>query len=172
MVNSLEMAPKFKWFLGAFGISLIFDQVTKISIVDRFHYGERLVVIPNLFDLTHVRNPGGAFSFFADGPAEWRMALFVGATLLAIGLLISYLLRDHEEEWLNPMALGLIMGGAVGNLIDRLAYGEVIDFLDVHLWGGYTWPTFNIADSVVVLGVGIMLLELLFTVSHVEDAPG
>ena len=70
------------------------------------------------------------------------------------------------------MALGLIMGGAVGNLIDRLAYGEVIDFLDVHLWGGDTWPTFNIADSVVVLGVGIMLLELLFTVSHVEDAPG
>ncbi len=172
MVDWSRMAPKFKWFLSAFAISLIFDQVTKISIVDRFHYGERLVVIPNFFDLTHVRNPGGAFSFFADGPAEWRMALFVGATVLAIILLLSYLIRSEDDEWLNSMALGLIMGGAVGNLIDRLAYGEVIDFIDVHLWGGYTWPTFNIADSVVILGVGILLIDLFFLEQGVEKDPG
>ncbi|MCS5636064.1 MAG: signal peptidase II [Myxococcota bacterium] len=154
------MALKYTWFGFAFALGLIFDQVTKLSIVDRFYYGERLVVIPGVLDLTHVRNPGGAFSLFADGPFEWRMTFFVGATLLAIILLLLFLVRHQEEEWLTPLALGLVMAGAVGNLIDRIAYGEVVDFIDVHLWAGYTWPTFNIADSSIVLGVLLLLFEV------------
>jgi signal peptidase II len=154
------MALKYTWFGFAFSVGLIFDQVTKLSIVDRFYYGERLVVIPGVLDLTHVRNPGGAFSLFADGPFEWRMTFFVGATLLAILLLVLFLVRHEEKDWLTPLALGLVMAGAVGNLIDRIAYGEVIDFLDVHLWAGYTWPTFNVADSAIVLGVLLLLLEV------------
>jgi len=154
------MALKYRWFGAAFLVGLLLDQATKLSIIDRFHYGERLVVIPGVFDLTHVRNPGGAFSMFADGPAEWRMLFFVGATLLAIVLLIVFLMGHEAQDRLTPLALGLIMAGAVGNLIDRLAYGEVVDFLDVHLWRGYTWPTFNIADSAIVLGVLILLIEV------------
>jgi len=154
------MAPKYTWFGIAFIVGLVLDQATKLSIIDRFYYGERLVVIPGIFDLTHVRNPGGAFSLFADGPFEWRMTFFVGATLLAVGLLIVFLIRHEAAEWLTPLALGLVMAGAVGNLIDRIAYGEVVDFIDVHLWAGYTWPTFNIADSSIVLGVLFLLFEV------------
>lgn len=156
------MSPKNKWFLIAFTITLVADQVTKTMIVDRLHYGERLQVIPGFFDLTHVRNPGGAFSFFADGPAEWRFALFVGAAVVAMILLLVFLRRHAPQDRLSPMALGLILGGAVGNLIDRVVYGEVIDFLVVHLLFGYTWPTFNVADSAIVVGVGILLVEMFF----------
>ncbi|HIF96812.1 MAG: signal peptidase II [Myxococcales bacterium] len=154
------MSLKYRLFGLVFLIGLVLDQLTKLSIVERFRYGERLVVIPGIFDLTHVRNPGGAFSLFADGPFEWRMTFFVGATALAIVLLLVFLTRHEREDWLTPVALGFVMAGAVGNLIDRIAYGEVIDFIDVHLWGGYTWPTFNLADSAIVLGVSLLLVEV------------
>ena len=88
------------------------------------------------------------------------MFFFVGATLLAVVLLVIFLLRLEESEGFTSLALGLVMSGAVGNLIDRLRYGEVVDFLDIHLWGGYTWPTFNIADSAIVLGVGMLLVDV------------
>jgi signal peptidase II len=154
------MATKFKWFLAAFLVALPLDQITKTWIVKNFHYGERLEVIPGFFELTHVRNPGGAFSFFADGPVEQRMAFFIGSTVIAIVLLIVFLVRHEPEARLSPLALGAILGGAVGNLIDRLVYGEVIDFLEFHLYGGYTWPTFNVADSAIVVGVAVLMVEI------------
>jgi len=120
--------PKLKWFLVAWLTTLPIDQLSKWWIVDRFHYGERLPVIPGFFDLTHVRNPGGAFSFFASGPAEQRMVFFVGSTLLAIVLLVVFLWRLEDHARLSALALGSIFGGALGNLIDRLIHGEVIDF--------------------------------------------
>ena len=163
------MTLKYRFFGLAFLIGLILDQATKRSIVERFYYAERLEVIPGFFDLTHVRNPGGAFSFFADGPLEWRMAFFVGATLLALVLLTIFLVRHEGQDRLIPLALGLVMAGAVGNLIDRIAYGEVIDFLDVHLWGGYTWPTFNVADSAIVLGVGLLIFDVFLAERHLSN---
>lgn len=162
------MAPKLKYFLTALAITLPLDQLTKYLIVDKFHYGERLVVIPGFFDLTHVRNPGGAFSFFASGPVEVRMTFFIGSTLIAIVLLLVFLKQHPPQTRLSPFALGMIMGGAVGNLTDRLRVGEVIDFLDVHLWGGYTWPTFNIADSAIVVGVAILMIEIFFQQEEAE----
>jgi signal peptidase II len=163
------MTLKYRFFGLAFLIGLILDQATKRSIVERFYYAERLEVIPGFFDLTHVRNPGGAFSFFADGPLEWRMAFFVGATLLALVLLTIFLVRHEGQDRLIPLALGLVMAGAVGNLIDRIAYGEVIDFLEVHLWGGYTWPTFNVADSAIVLGVGLLIFDVFLAERHLSN---
>ena len=154
------MAPKFVWFLIALAIALPLDQATKSWIVNNFHYGEQLAVIPGFFDLTHVRNPGGAFSFFADGPPQQRMVFFIGSTLVAIVLLIVFLVRHEPRERLAPFALGAILGGALGNLIDRLVYGEVIDFLNFHLLGGYTWPTFNIADSAIVVGVAVLMADV------------
>jgi signal peptidase II len=167
------MAPKLKFFLIALATALPLDQLSKWWIIDHFHYGERMVVIPGLFDLTHVRNPGGAFSFFATGPVEIRMTFFIGSTLIAIVLLLVFLKRHEPHERLSPLALGIIMGGALGNLTDRIVHGEVIDFLDVHLWGGYTWPTFNIADSAIVVGVGILMLEIFLQEdpSQAEDLP-
>jgi signal peptidase II len=156
------MAMKTKVFLAALLVALPLDQLTKYWIIGEFHYGERMPVIAGFFDLTHVRNPGGAFSMFADGPPEQRMIFFVGTTLIAIALLISFFRKLEPDATLSALALGLIMGGATGNLLDRLVHGEVIDFLDVHLWGGYTWPTFNLADSFIVTGVALLMVEIFF----------
>ena len=157
------MTDKTKWFLLALAATLPLDQLSKYAIVGSLRYGERLPVVPGLLDLTYVRNPGGAFSFFASGPYEWRMAFFVGTTSVALVLLLIFLARHEPDARLSPLSLGAIMGGALGNLIDRLVHGEVIDFLDVHLWNGYTWPTFNVADSAIVIGVALMVLEVFFS---------
>ncbi len=153
------MTPKLRWFLAAFAVTLPLDQGTKLWIASALRYGERVVVIPGIFDLTHVRNPGGSFSFFAHGPYAQRMLLFVGVTCIGIVMLLAFLRRLEPELRLAPLALGMILGGALGNLIDRLAYDGVVDWIDVFLWGGYPWPTFNIADSVIIAGVGLLLLE-------------
>ncbi|MFP6639251.1 MAG: signal peptidase II [Myxococcota bacterium] len=166
------MIPKYAWFGTAFLIGLVADQVSKYWIIDRLHYGERVWVMPEFLELTHVRNPGGIFSFLAQSSAELRMSLFVGAALVAIVLLIVFLLRHEAEERLSPMALGLILAGAVGNLADRLVHGEVIDFLNVHLWGGYVWPTFNIADSLIVVGTSILMLMLFLGDESGQTDPG
>ena len=132
----------------------------------KLHYGERLQVFPGFFDLTHVRNPGGAFSFLAQAAPEYRMVFFIGTTIVAIGLLLLFYRRLEPDMRLSAIALGTILGGALGNLIDRLAYGEVIDFLEVHLTASYTWPTFNLADSFIVVGVGILMLEIFLEESN------
>lgn len=156
------MAAKTRLFLSIFVIALILDQLTKVWIVSEFHYSERWVLISGFLDFTHVRNPGGAFSFFAGAPVFQRMVFFLGTTTLAIVLLLFFFRRLPEDARLSAVALGAILGGAVGNMIDRIAYGAVIDFIDVHLWGGYTWPTFNLADSFIVVGVAVLILETFF----------
>jgi signal peptidase II len=143
-----------------FVTTLLIDRLTKLWIVDRFHYGERLTVIPDFFNLTHVRNPGGAFSFMATMSSEFRQVFFLGTGLLAIVLLLAFFRRLEPGQMLSATAIGAVLGGAVGNLTDRLIYGEVIDFLDFRLWGGYVWPTFNMADSWIVVGVGVLMLEM------------
>ena len=100
------------------------------------------------------------FSFMADASVEVRMILFVGAAILAIFLLLLFLVRHPADERLVPMALGMILAGAVGNLLDRLIHGEVIDFLNVHLMNGYVWPSFNVADSLIVVGTIILMFEV------------
>ncbi len=159
--------------LPVFGIALLIDQLTKIWIVDRFSYGEQRVVIPDVFNLTHVRNPGGAFSFLATVSEDVRQVFFLGTGALAIALLLAFFQRLEPGEWLSATAIGAVLGGAVGNLTDRILYGEVIDFLDFRLLGGYVWPTFNMADSWIVVGVGILLIEMFLepkSESEVEPA--
>ena len=143
-----------------FVTALAIDRLTKLWIIGRFQYGERLVVIPDFFNLTHVRNPGGAFSFMATRSSDFRQVFFLGTCVLAIVLLLAFFRRLDSSQWLSSIAIGAVLGGAIGNLTDRIAYGEVIDFLDFRLWGGYVWPTFNMADSYIVIGVGILMLEM------------
>ena len=156
------MAPKTRWFTLALAISLPLDQLTKLWIVREFYYSEIRTVIPGWFDLTHVRNPGGAFSFLADTDPIFRLSFFIGASLLAIVMLLVFFARLPREASLTGLALGAVLGGAIGNVIDRIVYGEVIDWLDVHLTATYTWPTFNIADSCIVVGVIVLLVETFF----------
>lgn len=151
---------KFVYFAVTFAITLPLDQLTKWMVIDRFAYGEQLVVIPNFFNLTHVRNPGGAFSFFANLPDFWRQGFFLGTGVLAVVLLLMFLSRLEHHERLSAIAIGAVLGGAIGNLTDRIVFGEVIDFLDFRLWGGYIWPTFNLADCWIVVGVAVLMLEM------------
>ena len=161
------MAEKTRFFLATLVVTLGLDQLSKQWIIGEFYYGARREVIAGLFELTHVRNPGGAFSFFANGPAFPRMLFFVGMTLVAIVLLLVFFRRLEPGARLTAASLGGILGGAIGNLIDRIVHGEVIDFLDFHI-GTHYWPTFNLADSFIVVGVGILLVEMFF---EQEDDP-
>ena len=154
-----SMSTKLIWFLATFCLAYPLDQLTKRWIVSSFYYGENWTVIPGFFDLTHVRNPGGAFSFLAHGPSEYRLAFFLGAGAIAVALLLVFYRRLPADTRLAAAALGTILGGALGNLTDRVVYGEVIDWLDFHI-ATYTWPTFNVADSCIVVGVCILILEV------------
>jgi len=166
-----NLSRKLRFFLPTFVITLVIDQITKIEIVERFAYGERLTVIPGFFNLTHVRNPGGAFSFLATLSADLRQAFFLGTGALAIVLLLVFLSRLDPDEWVAPTAIGGVLGGAIGNLADRIYYGEVIDFLDFRLIGGYIWPTFNMADCWIVMGVGVLMVQMFFEEDPDADAP-
>jgi signal peptidase II len=134
------------------GVILFFDQLTKMLIVQNFQVGERLPVIPFFFDLTHMRNPGAAFSFLANAPEWFRQPFFLIAPGIAIVALLFFIVYAQDEGLLLVVAAASILGGAIGNLIDRLLYGEVIDFL-LFYWRDWAWPAFNVADSCITLGV-------------------
>ncbi|MCK8600217.1 signal peptidase II [Desulfoferrobacter suflitae] len=154
----------FNLFLIGGGI-VIFDQLTKILVVYLLPLHSSVAVIPGFFNLVHVRNTGAAFSFLAGSYSGWRQIFFVSVSLIGIAvILFVYRGLKKEDRWAR-ISLGLIFGGAVGNLIDRLRLGEVIDFLDVYL-GQYHWPAFNVADSAISIGAVMLLLCLLKTKNH------
>ena len=155
------MTPKFRVASGAFLSVLALDLATKIAIDANLSYADRIPVIPGFFYITHVRNTGAAFGLFSDAPQLYRMTFFISISLVAVGIIISFYRKLSPGDRLAALALALILGGAIGNLIDRIFRQEVIDFLHFRLWRGYSWPDFNVADSAIVVGVGILVLELL-----------
>ncbi len=133
------------------------DQLTKAWILSLFQLYESKEVIPGLFNLVYVTNAGAAFSFLADMDSPWRHYFFLSIGAVAvIGLTIAWF-RLRMENRLYGVALALICGGAVGNVIDRLRFGSVVDFLDFYL-KGYHWPAFNVADSAICTGAGLFLV--------------
>ncbi len=145
--------PRLTRWLALAAFVVLLDQVSKAWVLASFRYMESLVVTP-FFNLVLVYNSGAAFSFLADA-GGWQKWFFI---VLALGIsawLLS-LLRQHAGERLLPLALSLILGGAIGNVIDRLRFDAVVDFLDFHV-AGYHWPAFNVADSAITVGVALML---------------
>jgi signal peptidase II len=137
-------------------VAVILDQGTKLAVDSTMQLYQSIQVLP-YFNLTYVHNTGAAFSFLSQA-GGWQRWLFAGlAIAISIGITF-WLSRLQKHEVLLAAALSLILGGAVGNLIDRLAYGYVIDFLDVY-YRDWHWPAFNIADSAITLGVALMLAE-------------
>ena len=149
--------PKFVPTLGSWlalaALVLILDQISKTWILESFRHMERQSVT-SFFNLVLVFNSGASFSFLADA-GGWQKWFFV-VLALGISLWLLSLLRRHAQERLLPAALSLILGGAIGNVIDRLRFDAVVDFLDFHL-AGYHWPAFNVADSAITIGVVLML---------------
>jgi signal peptidase II len=146
---------KYRLFALTAAISLILDQLSKIYIDNNFALSQSKRVVTNFFHITYVRNPGAAFGILSDSAI--RLPFFIGISLIATLGIFWYIRKvSHEKHW-QHLSLGLILSGALGNLIDRLRLGEVIDFIDVH-WYNYHWPAFNLADSAICVGVGIMLV--------------
>ncbi len=145
-------------WLGLAAIVILLDQLSKITVEKLFTYGESLS-ITSFFNLVLAYNKGAAFSFLA-AESGWQRYLF---TAIGVGaaLLITYLLKQHAGQRLFCWALSLIMGGALGNVIDRLMYGHVIDFLDFHYKELYHFPAFNIADSAICIGAALFIVDEL-----------
>jgi signal peptidase II len=139
---------------------VLLDQLTKAWIVSTMNLYESFAVIGGFFNITHVRNPGAAFGFLAGASPLFRYIFFLAVTVAAILLIIHYFRTSRIEDPFQVSALALILAGAVGNLIDRIRFGEVVDFLDVYV-GSHHWPAFNVADSAISVGAAILVLALL-----------
>ena len=146
---------KYRVFIITAALCLIIDQLSKIYIDGAFKLYQSIPVIDNFFSITYVRNPGAAFGILRDSAI--RIPFFISVSLLASIGIIWYLRRVSAKDRWQHFSLGLIFSGAVGNLIDRIRLGEVIDFLDVY-WRQHHWPAFNVADSAICVGVAILFL--------------
>ena len=153
------MSRKTRIVVGAVGFIVLADQLTKY-IVDRtmpLHHS--IPIVDSFFNLTYIRNTGAAFGIFSASHEAFRLPFLISVSLVAIGFIFMMLKRVRETETGLITALAFILGGAIGNLVDRIIYGEVIDFLDVY-WSDYHWPAFNLADSFITIGVVITLYYL------------
>lgn len=150
------MRKSLPWF-GIAGLVILLDQLSKWLILESFQNGES-VPVTGFFNLVLVYNPGAAFSFLAGagGMQKWFFVILA----LAISAWIAFMLIRHPEQKRQGLALSLILGGAIGNVIDRIAHGAVVDFLDVYV-GVYHWPAFNVADAAITLGAILMVWDAL-----------
>lgn len=142
-------------------IMVVLDQITKIWVASVMEVWTGKVVIPGFFNLVHVLNRGAAWGFLDSEAIDWQRPLFIVVTFIALGF-IGYMLKttDASDKWMIS-GLGLIAGGAIGNLIDRVRLGVVVDFPDFYM-GDYHWPAFNVADIALTIGAGCIILSMFF----------
>ncbi|MFZ0420709.1 MAG: signal peptidase II [Candidatus Sulfotelmatobacter sp.] len=146
-------------------VVVVLDRWTKHVVAQRIRLYAHIQVIPGFFRLTHTENTGAAFSLFADSTAPWKTGLLIAFSVVALIVVSALLWKNHHAHIATGVGLSLIMGGALGNLWDRLASGRVVDFLLVYV-KQYQWPVFNLADSAIVVGAGLLIVEILFAKSH------
>ncbi|WP_051378180.1 signal peptidase II [Derxia gummosa] len=152
-------------WLGLAMVVILLDQASKIAISRVFEFGQRMPIADGFFDLTLLYNKGAAFSFLAAA-GGWQKYFFI-ALGTGAALFIVWLLSRHNQQRLFSFALAMILGGAIGNVIDRLAYGHVVDFILVY-WRDWYWPAFNLADSAIVCGAGTLMLDELLRVRRTK----
>ena len=154
------MNPKYRLMAIVSGTVLILDQLAKVWVEKTMSLYQSIEIIPDFVHITYLRNTGAAFGFLAGGRSTLRMVFFILVSAVAIGC-ISYLLRALSSQQ-KPLtvSLSLILGGAIGNLLDRVRLGEVIDFIDLH-WYHIHWPAFNVADSAISIGVILLFIQML-----------
>ena len=143
------------------GVIVLLDQITKFLIIRYLPVHQMIPVVQGFFNLTHIQNPGGAFGLMANTGPMLRSIIFLLISSLAVGLIFYFYKKTPANyPWLSA-AFALIFGGAIGNLIDRVRFGQVVDFLDFYI-GDLHWPAFNVADSAISIGIGIFAFHLLF----------
>jgi signal peptidase II len=150
---------------------VLLDRLTKWLVAKEISLHEVVTVIPGFFRLTRVENRGAAFGLFADSPTQWKIAILVLFSIVALVVVSALLWRNSHVMTTTGIGLALILGGALGNLWDRLLSGRVVDFLVFYI-GRYQWPAFNVADSAIVCGAGLLVVEILFAKTpHPEKTP-
>jgi len=159
---SFPAPRKLPWLLLISAVVIVADRLTKSIVASHIPFGEAIPVIPGFLRISHWLNEGAAFSLFADSasPNAVRWGLIAFSALAATAVLIA-LIRLGSHISFATVALALVLGGALGNLHDRIFYGSVVDFIEVHIFG-YHWPDFNVADSSIVVGACLLLLDSLF----------
>ena len=162
-------------FMAIAGVVVLLDQLTKGWIIATLRLHEGFPVIDGFFNIVHVRNPGAAFGFLAGASPAFRSVFFIAVTLVAILLILHYLrhalLPTAVEKLPLVFPLSLILAGAVGNLIDRIRFGEVVDFLDVYV-GAHHWPAFNVADASISTGAALLVIALFVARKEREAGTG
>jgi len=155
------MTPKARYglLLVLGGGVLLLDQVTKILVDQGMRLYATRPLIPGILDLHYIRNTGAAFGFLSGSHSAFRIPFFVVISLVAIGIILYLFRKLEESERLVPFALSLVLGGAVGNLVDRVRLGEVIDFIYIH-YGRFAWPAFNVADIAITAGVILLIVRM------------
>ena len=144
------------------------DRWTKHMVAQRIPLYRNIQIIPGFFRLTHTENTGAAFSLFANSTGPWKTGLLIAFSVVALVVVSVLLWKNHHAHVATGVGLSLIMGGALGNLWDRVVSGRVVDFLLFYV-KRYQWPVFNLADSAIVIGAGLLVLEILF---HKSSGPG
>lgn len=147
---------------------VLLDRWTKHIVARRIPLYSHIQIIPGFFRLTHTENTGAAFSLFADSTTPWKTGLLIAFSVIALIVVSILLWKNHHAHLASGIGLALIMGGAVGNLWDRVARGRVVDFLLFYV-GRYQWPVFNLADSAICIGAGLLVLEIVFAKSKTSE---
>jgi signal peptidase II len=153
-----------KYFFLIAAIVLLLDRITKSAVAANIAPHDSVAVIPGFFHLTHVQNTGAAFGLFAESSAQWKVGALVTFSILALIIVSALLWKNSHSLSVTTIGLSLILGGALGNLWDRMFTGRVIDFLDFYV-GSYHWPAFNVADTAIVMGAILLVSEIVFAKS-------
>lgn len=170
------MKRKYIIAIATVSIVIILDQFTKWLVATRLTLHDTIVIIPNFLSLHYLVNPGAAFGMFRDVNEDFRKVFFLLVGIFALGLVFYYLIKSDEKKSFFPFALSLVMGGALGNIIDRIRLGEVTDFILLEAtfmgekvvafldktFGSHYWPSFNVADSAIVVGIISMAIDMFF----------
>lgn len=164
------MKKKYVVLAGISALLIALDQLTKMYIHTHYQLGDSTTVIPGYFNITYVRNFGAAFGFLADSHPSFREIFFLAMPPVALLVILLILRGVEDNDWPQIIALSSVFGGAIGNYIDRIRFRYVIDFLDFHIHSLYSWPAFNIADSAIVCGVGILLFLMVFEKKHSKES--
>jgi signal peptidase II len=158
---------KYHFLISLFVVAL--DRITKWTIARRLSLHDSIQIIPGFFRIIHAENPGAAFGIFADSPSQWKVGMLIGFSIIALVIVSALLWKNSHTMTSTGIGLALILGGAVGNLWDRLVSRQVVDFLLFYV-GPHQWPAFNVADSAIVVGAGLLVFEILLTKSPSQQS--
>ena len=157
----MKWSRRYTILVAVCGCVVLMDQVTKILIHNSMRLYSREPVINGILDLHYIRNTGAAFGFLSGSHSVFRLPFFIGVSVIAIVIILYLFNKMEESETLAPLALSLVLGGAMGNLVDRIRLGEVIDFIYFH-YRRFAWPAFNVADIAITSGVILLIFHMLF----------